>query len=115
METLWMEITKIVIELIVTGVVVLIGMYLIPEIKSRIGEEKFNKIVYYVDIAVRAAEQMFKESGLGVKKKEYVLDFINGVLSKMNYSITEDELNILIESAVKDMNDAKEIVEKASK
>ena len=78
-------------------------------------EEKFNKIVEYVGYAVNAAEQIFKETGLGEKKKEYVLNFINGVLGKLNYSITEEELNILIESAVKDMNDAKKLVENASK
>ena len=115
MEMLWMEIAQIVIGLVITGVIAYIGLSLIPKIKESIGEEKFNKIVEYVGYAVNAAEQIFKETGLGEKKKEYVLNFINGVLGKLNYSITEEELNILIESAVKDMNDAKKLVENASK
>ena len=110
METLWMEIVQMIIELVVTGVITYIGLSLIPKIKENIGEDKFNKIVEYVGYAVNAAEQIFKDAGLGTKKKEYVLNFINGQLNKLNYSITEEELDILIESAVKDMNDAKEMI-----
>lgn len=110
METLWMEIAQMVIELVITALFAYVGLSVLPKIKESIGEEKFNKIVEYVGYAVNAAEQIFKDAGLGEKKKEYVLNFINEQLNKLNYSITEEELNILIESAVKDMNDAKEMI-----
>ena len=110
METWMIEALKIIISLVITVSVILITRYVIPKIKEEIGAEKFNKIVDYVSYAVNAAEQIFKETGLGEKKKEYVLNFINEQLNKLNYSITEEELNVLIESAVKDMNDAKEMM-----
>ena len=110
-----MEIAQMIIELVITTLFAVIGLYLLPAIKEKIGADKFNKIVEYVGYAVNAAEQIYKEAGLGEKKKEYVLSFVNEMLGKLNYSITEEELNILIESAVKDMNDAKELIEKTTK
>ena len=110
MEMLWMEITQMIIKIIVTVLVVVIGVYLVPIIKEKIGAEKYNKIIGYVKYGVNAAEQMFKDTGLGEKKKEFVLNFVNEMLGKVNYSLTEEELNVLIESAVKDMNDAKEMI-----
>ena len=107
-----MEILKLIISLVITVSVILVTRYVIPKIKEEIGADKFNKIVEYVGYAVTAAEQIFKGTGLGEQKKEYVLNFINEQLNKLNYSITEEELNILIESAVKDMNDAKELISK---
>ena len=114
METWMLEALKIIISLVVTASVILVTRYVIPKIKEEIGTEKFNKIVEYVGYAVTAAEQIFVGTGLGEQKKEFVLNFINGELNKLNYSITEEELNILIESTVKSMNDAKAMI-KSSK
>lgn len=114
MENLWMEILKIIISLVITVSVILVTRYLIPKIKEEIGTEKFNKVVEYVRLAVAAAEQIFSGTGLGEKKKEFVLNFINKILKKLNYSLTEEELDVLIESIVKSMNDAKELVDKTN-
>lgn len=58
----------------------------------------------YAEIAVAAAQQMFKEAD-GPEKfnraKSQLVDFLNK--NKINF--TEDELNVLIESAVKSMKD----------
>lgn len=112
METWMIEIIKIIISLVITVAAVVIARYAIPKLKEEIGVEKFNTIAMYVDYAVRAAEQIFVGTGLGEKKKEYVLKFINDIVLKNNkYSITSDELNVLIESAVNDMNEAKKLIE----
>lgn len=56
----------------------------------------------YAEIAVAAAQQMFKEAD-GPEKfnraKSQLVDFLN----KNKITFTEDELNVLIESAVKSM------------
>ena len=112
METWMMELVQMIIGLVITVIVALVSRYVIPQIKEKIGAEKFNKIVGYVSYAVNAAEQIYSGTGLGEQKKEFVLNFINEQLNKLNYSITEEELNILIESAVKSMNDAKAMIKK---
>src|SRR5574344_568107 len=42
----------------------IIGIFLIPFVKSKVGEEKFKDISKWVRIALNAAEQIYNESGM---------------------------------------------------
>lgn len=81
---------------ILTGVV-------IPYIKEKIGNEKLTKYEEWSTLAVQCAEMVFREQGMGADKKEYVVNFLNEMFNKNKIVITEEQLNILIESAVKQM------------
>ena len=81
----------------------LVAGVLIPLIKEKIGAEKLAKYEYWANLAVRAAEMMWTESGCGEDKKKYVVDFLNNMFNKNKVIITEQQLEILIESAVKQM------------
>lgn len=70
--------------------------FVIPYIKAKIGDEKFTELQKWVKIGVQAAEMIFKESGMGAVKKEYVTEF----LKQKGYTLDTDEINNLIESAV---------------
>lgn len=90
-------------------VVALIGLlstaltsFLIPFLKNKISEAKYKRIQVWTTVAVEAAEQIFVGTGLGAKKKEYVMNF----LSKRGYKIDDDELDVVIESAVLEMKHA---------
>lgn len=96
------DITPIVIAF-VSMVFVIIGIFLIPFVKSKIGEEKFNDISKWVRIAVNAAEQIYNESGMGEVKKEYVLEF----LKKKGITMDIDSVDALIESEVYKLNNSK--------
>ena len=74
----------------------LITTFLVPWIKGKVDEQKLAQIQRWVEIAVGAAEQIYKESGMGAKKKEYVLDF----LAKKNVKLDLDSIDALIEEAV---------------
>ena len=81
---------------IVTGV-------LVPYFKSKTTSEQRDNIYFWVKIGVSAAEQM-KEAGLiNIPKKEYVLEFL---VSK-GIDANSEQLDMLIESAVREMNEAK--------
>jgi LL-H family phage holin len=54
-------------------------------------------------MAVACAEMIFKEQGMGADKKEYVVNFLNDMFNKNKIVITEEQINILVESAVKEM------------
>ena len=88
---------------IAVAVVTLLGLiittFIIPYIKAKIGAEKLNKLLTYAAIGVKAAEQIFKETGMGVKKKEYVSKF----LAEHGFILDGDELDVVIESAVFEM------------
>lgn len=96
------DITPIVIAF-VSMVFAIIGIFLIPFVKNKVGEEKFKDISKWVQIAVNAAEQIYNESGMGEVKKEYVLEF----LKKRGITMDIDSIDALIESEVYKLNSSK--------
>lgn len=72
----------------------------IPYIKTKINKEQREDILFWVKIAVNAAEQMVEAGIITVPKKSYVINF----LQEKGIDITEKELDILIEAAVYEMN-----------
>ena len=77
--------------------------FVIPYIKEKIGAERLAKYEYWASLAVRAAEMLWVESGSGKTKKQYVVDFLNNMFNKNKVIITEQQIEILVESAVKQM------------
>ena len=95
-------------ELILAFIPVLgtiLTLYVIPYFKELIGNEKLAKYQEWVTMAVKAAEMIFTEKGMGVQKKEYVVKFLTEQFNKNKVVITEEQLNILIEAAVKQMKE----------
>ena len=81
----------------------ILTVYIIPLIKEKIGNENLAKYEYWVNIAVKAAELIWVETGNGADKKQYVIDFMNKMFNSKKTVITEEQLNALIEAAVKQM------------
>lgn len=84
---------------------VILTSFIIPYFKEQIGNEKLNKYQEWANMAVKAAEMLFAESGMGAEKKEYVVKFLTEQFNKNKVVITEEQMNILIESAVKSMKE----------
>ena len=89
-----------IVNAVITLIAAIVTTFLIPWIKSKIDAAKLAQIVEWVGIAVRAAEQIYNESGMGEKKKQYVLDF----LADKGFTLDPDSINAMIEAAVKDLN-----------
>lgn len=87
---------------------VLLTGLVVPWLKLKIGNEKMKDIEKWVTVAVTAAEQM-KKSGLlppDEKKKDFVLKFIRN----KSITITDQELDALIEAATFEINKASELL-----
>ena len=96
------NIFKIVLALIsILGTV--LTSVVIPYIKEKIGNEKLAKYEEWVTLAVQSAEMIFKGQGMGESKKEYVVNFLNEMFNKNKVVITSEQLEVLIEAAVKSM------------
>lgn len=89
-----------IVNAVITLIAAIITTFLIPWIKSKIDAAKLAQIVEWVGIAVRAAEQIYNESGMGEKKKQYVLDF----LADKGFTLDPNSINAMIEAAVKNLN-----------
>lgn len=85
-------IVKAVVELIFA----IAGIFLVPWLKAKIGNEKLAKIIDTIDILVAAAEQIANREGYdGAWKKQHVIE----LLQKNGYTV-DDTIDDYIEAAV---------------
>ena len=81
------------------GVVMLLSAivttFIIPVLRQKLGDEKREKLLFWIKTAVSAAEQLYG-SKTGQQKKDYVVAFL---LSK-GIVVDIDEVTALIESSV---------------
>lgn len=89
-----------IVNAVIALIAAIITTFLIPWIKGKIDAAKLAQIVEWVGIAVRAAEQIYNESGMGEKKKQYVLNF----LADKGFTLDPNSINAMIEAAVKNLN-----------
>ena len=93
------DITPIV-ETVLSLIAVVITAIVIPYIKSKTTVEQQQELAGWVSIAVAAAEQLYKGSGRGEEKKQYVI----GWLADRNIKVDSEAIDAMIESAVYDLN-----------
>lgn len=89
------EVTKAVI----TVVLVILSAYVVPWVKSRIGEEKYETILDFAEIVVRSAEKMFTVDEWA-QKKAYAVNMVQNKAKELGIDINEKEINAIIEGAV---------------
>ena len=85
-------ILEIILGVIVPFILLVVAGYLIRTYRN-------DDIIKYVKIAVSAAEQIYKQTGMGKEKFEYVKTWIAN-----KFKISEEDLKNLIESAVYELN-----------
>ena len=79
--------------------------YGIDYLKVKIGEAKFNQLVGYADLAVRAAEQLgIRFNYSGEEKKALVLGQVRKLADQFGFEYDEPFLDELIEAAGQKMN-----------
>lgn len=93
-----------VLTLIISLIGVILTRFAVPWLKSKTTTQQLDMIKIWIGIAVAAAEQM-KDAGLlpVEEKKDYVIKFIRD----KGVTITDNELNALIEASVYEINRAK--------
>lgn len=94
------DITFNILKIVVTIATALISVYVIPLLKEKLHDAKYERLLEIVDVAVRAAEQTIKGSGLGSVKKDEVINFVTSWMLIHGIEISDDQLDQLIECAV---------------
>lgn len=91
-----------IIKIAVMAVMLLITRYLIPMLKEKIGAEKLATAERWTKYAVLKAQQvLWSESGQD--RKAYVTQFLKEILIEKNIALSEEQIDVLIEAAVKQM------------
>ena len=83
----------------------IITYFIVPFIKSSVSEKQLAQYKEWAKLAVKTAEMLWRETGHGEDKKEYVVNFLNDMFNKNKVVITEQQMEILIEAAVKEMKE----------
>lgn len=94
---------EILFNLVQAIVIALIGVvirYAIPYLKSKVEQSKLSLVLSYIREGVNAAEQTIEGN---TEKKKKVISFMQDVLKRLNIKITDSQLDILIESVVKEI------------
>lgn len=98
MNEMVLEILKVIVML----AVLVMTRYLVHLIKAKIGAEQLEEVKTWVNAAVLMAQQVY-EAKSGPERKAIVIDLIRGMLIKKNIDISVEQLDMLIEAAVKAM------------
>ena len=86
------SIVKLIVEILAT----IASLYLIPWLKSKVGEAKLAKIIDTIDILVAAAEQIAKRDGYD---NEWKKEHVKAMLEAAGFVI-DDTIDDYIEAAV---------------
>ena len=91
-----------VLKLIIWVAVFIVICYLLPLIRGKIGQDKLDEITKWVNAAVLMAQQVHYAKS-GPERKAIVVDLLKDILIAKNISISDKQLDMLIEAAVKTM------------
>lgn len=97
------DLTQVIVA-IVGLIISLVSVFLIPYLRTKVGSEQLDVIKFWVNIAVEAAEMIYRESGKGSEKKAYVIEFLNS----KGFTLNTAEIDNLIEAAVLELKLEKE-------
>lgn len=79
---------------------VIVTYKVIPWLKAKTTAEQRKEAEYWIKIAVQVAEQIYRDKGQGLLKKEYVLEWLN----KNGINITLGQADMLIDLIVQQFN-----------
>ena len=96
------EIVFKAIELIIMICAMLLTRYLVPYIKQTIGYDRIDTAGQWIKCAVLFAQQTMWAKP-GTERKKYVAKFITDLCEKYKIPLTEEQIDVLIEAAVKEM------------
>jgi len=92
-----------IIEVLISVAAFIITRYLVPAIREWMRGTQLEQIIKWTGQAVLAAEQMYG-AYTGKERKAIVTSFLKRMLLHKNITISDEELEMLIEAAVKEMN-----------
>ena len=89
-----------VIKSVVVIAVMVLVRYAVPYLKARIKSSDLAWLYDWAVYSVNAAEQTVSESGKGAYKKAIVKDFLVNLANETKLTITDAQIENLIEAAV---------------
>lgn len=101
-----------ILELAAMIVMGLITAYVVPFLKSKITKDQMETLLYYVNVAVKAASQIYTKEQWA-EKKDYCMKYIKTVVDdKLSITLTDEEISTLIEGVLNGLKATGELLVK---
>lgn len=92
-----------IVSAVITIIFALISAYVIPYFKAKVSQDQINTFNYYLDLAVRCANQIFTPEQWQ-EKKTYVMNYLTNVVNdKLKLTLSEEDLSNLVEGKVNEI------------
>lgn len=95
-----------IIEVVIYALIAAMFRYLIPFITTQLRQSKYNLLADIINDAVYAVEQSIQGESMGDQRKTVVMQYAVEMCEKYRIPFTGEQINMLIEAAVKGMKDA---------
>ena len=95
-----------ILEVVVTVAFTAACRYLIPLIITHLRQAKYDLLADIINDSVYAVEQSIQGDSMGGKRKEAVISYAVRMCEKYKIPFTDEQIDMLIEAAVKGMKDA---------
>lgn len=90
------------LKILVMVAVLVLTRYVLPWVKSKADSEKLNLVTQWAYKTVLMVQQTMKTTD-GKEKKAIVTQFLKEILQEKNITLSDAQIEILIEAAVKQM------------
>jgi len=94
------EIYLKIVELLVLLLISILTRYIVPLIKAKISKSQMEMFIDYVNIAVKAASQLYTKDQWQ-EKKEYCMKYLKNISNeKLNLTFTDEDISTLVEGVL---------------
>lgn len=92
-----------IIVLLITILITVISANLMPYVKSKMTDIEYNKLIAYVNFAVRCAEQLYSVNEFR-EKKAYVMDMVIKFINEhLHLTLTTETIDVIVEGVVNEV------------
>lgn len=106
-----------VLMALIVAIIGAIARYLIPYLRTKkedamaaLRQKNLDWLADIVDAVVHAVEQTVTSGIHGEEKKQIAHDYIKDLLKQADIQVSDEQISLLIEAAVKAMNDESKLV-----
>ena len=101
----WSGIIQQLLYLVIIAVVIPVARKIVSYLGTKIDDATKERLAEYISIGVTAAEQIYQEGGMGELKKQYVLDYVRGLITDniVKTGMSYEQLDTLIEAIVNEI------------
>lgn len=109
MNNITIDITNIILsllEVVFGSICIILTYYIVPAIKNKVGEQKYETFLYFIERMVKSAEQQYgSKTGTGEIKKDYVMEAVLKEMNDLGLYFDEDRVSDEIEYKVQQMKE----------